>query len=191
MEDGNNNVSGSITGSIDGGSGNMDYNIKDMTGSVDLDSISNKFTDSTTEPVSGSGDLGNIKNDLINDGSVTPGSNIENNETTNEELIDIAKGNHDSTSMEFDTMAFNENKLPEMQAAVDDYIAKVEAQIRVISDHQVGAHDGIYGAQAQTVDNYILAICDEMSKIVSFFGRFRDALAEVKDAYVAQSEGID
>ena len=76
-----------------------------------------------------------------------------------------------------------------MQAAVDDYIAKVEAQIRVISDHQVGAHDGIYGAQAQTVDNYILAICDEMSKIVSFFGRFRDALAEVKDAYVAQSEG--
>ena len=88
-----------------------------------------------------------------------------------------------------DTTGINGAKVPDMQAAVTDYVTKLQNHLKEVKT-ETSSKKAYAGAYADSVEKYVQAICDACEAIISNLLMFNDKLTEVKEAYAARAEEI-
>ncbi len=90
-----------------------------------------------------------------------------------------------------DIRAIKGEEVGNMQAAIEDYTTRVEAELQKIKSYDLSGNDGIYGsAQIATIKTYLEETATQINSIVRHFDEFKEALVEVNAAYESKQESI-
>ena len=91
-----------------------------------------------------------------------------------------------------DTRAIKGDKVPDMQNAIEEYTLRVEDGLNAIKGFEITPDSGFYGnEQVKIVDGYIDETCTEINAIVRYFDEFKEALAQVGEAYAAEEGKVN